>query len=43
MNIIGAGLTGLIAAYAFKDAVIHEYLKEPRVHKAVLRFRSEVS
>ncbi|EPL5873800.1 hypothetical protein PBZ58_005027 [Klebsiella pneumoniae] len=41
MNIIGAGLTGLIAAYAFKDAVIHEYLKEPRVHKAVLRFRTE--
>lgn len=41
MNIIGAGLTGLIAAYAFKDAVIHEYLKEPRVHKAVLRFRAE--
>ena len=41
MNIIGAGLTGLLAAYAFKDAVIHEYLKEPRVHKAVLRFRTE--
>ena len=41
MNIIGAGLTGLIAAYAFKDAVIHEYLKEPKVHKAVLRFRTE--
>lgn len=41
MNIIGAGLTGLIAAYAFKDAVINEYLKEPRVHKAVLRFRTE--
>lgn len=41
MNIIGAGLTGLLAAYAFKDAVIHEYLKAPRVHKAVLRFRTE--
>ena len=41
MNIIGAGLTGLIAAYAFKDAVIHEYLEAPRVHKAVLRFRTE--
>ena len=41
MNIIGAGLTGCLAAYAFKDAVIHEYLKEPRVHKAVLRFRTD--
>lgn len=41
MNIIGAGLTGCLAAYAFKDAVIHEYLKAPRVHKAVLRFRTE--
>lgn len=41
MNIIGAGLTGLLAAYAFKDAVIHEYLEAPRVHKAVLRFRTE--
>lgn len=41
MNIIGAGLTGCLAAYAFKNAVVHEYLKEPRVHKAVLRFRSE--
>lgn len=41
MNIIGAGLTGCLAAYAFKDAVIHEYLKEPKVHKAVLRFRTE--
>lgn len=41
MKIIGAGLTGLIAAYAFKDAEIHEYLNAPRVHKAVLRFRNE--
>lgn len=41
MNIIGAGLTGLLAAYAFKDSVIHEYLEAPRVHKAVLRFRTE--
>lgn len=41
MNIIGAGLTGCLAAYAFKDAVIHEYLKAPRVHSAVLRFRTE--
>ena len=41
MNIIGAGLTGCLAAYAFKDAAIHEYLKEPRVHSAVLRFRTE--
>lgn len=41
MNIIGAGLTGCLAAYAFKDAVIHEYLKAPKVHKAVLRFRTE--
>lgn len=41
MNIIGAGLTGCLAAYAFKDAVIHEYLKAPKVHKAVLRFRSD--
>jgi hypothetical protein len=41
MNIIGAGLTGCLAAYAFKDAVIHEYLKEPKAHKAVLRFRTE--
>lgn len=41
MNIIGAGLTGCLAAYAFKDAVIHEYLEAPRVHKAVLRFRTE--
>lgn len=40
MKIIGAGLTGLIAAYAFKDAEIHEYLNAPRIHKAVLRFRS---
>lgn len=41
MNIIGAGLTGCLAAYAFKDAKIHEYLQSPRVHKAVLRFRTE--
>lgn len=41
MNIIGAGLTGCLAAYAFKNAVIHEYLEKPNVHKAVLRFRSD--
>lgn len=41
MNIIGAGLTGCLAAYAFKDAVVHEYLEAPKVHKAVLRFRTE--
>jgi hypothetical protein len=41
MNIIGAGLTGCLAAYAFKEAVIHEFLPEPKTHRAVLRFRSE--
>ncbi len=41
MNIIGAGLTGCLAGYAFKNAVIHEYLSSPKVHKAVLRFRSD--
>ena len=41
MNIVGAGLTGCIAACVFKEADIHEYLKKPVKHEAVLRFRSE--
>lgn len=41
MNIIGAGLTGCIAALAFKESVVHEILPQPKVHKAVLRFRSD--
>lgn len=41
MVILGAGLTGCLAAHAFKNAVIHEYLDTPNTHKAVLRFRSD--
>lgn len=41
MNIIGAGLTGCLAGYVFKNAVIKEYLEKPKEHKAVLRFRSD--
>lgn len=41
MNIIGAGLTGCLAACAFKNSVIHEFLPEPKRHRAVLRFRTE--
>lgn len=41
MIILGAGMTGCLAAYAFKNAVIHEYLETPNTHSAVLRFRSE--
>lgn len=41
MIILGAGLTGCLAAYAFKNAVVHEYLDTPNTHKALLRFRSE--
>lgn len=41
MIILGAGLTGCLAAYAFKNAVVHEYLETPNTHKALLRFRSE--
>jgi len=42
MKIIGAGLTGMIAAYAFPRAQILEASPEPPTeHKALLRFRSE--
>lgn len=33
-------MTGCLAAYAFKNSVIHEYLETPNTHDAVLRFRS---
>lgn len=41
MIILGAGMTGCLAAYAFKNAVIHEYLETPNTHSALLRFRSD--
>jgi len=41
MVILGAGLTGCLAGYAFKNAVIHEYLDTPNTHKALLRFRTD--
>lgn len=41
MIIIGAGLTGCIAAHIFPNSQIHEYLEVPKVHKALLRFRSD--
>jgi hypothetical protein len=40
--IIGAGLSGLIAAHAWPRAQVNEAAPEPRVaHRAVLRFRSD--
>lgn len=41
MIILGAGLTGCLAAHAFKNAVVHEYLETPNTHSALLRFRSD--
>lgn len=41
MLILGAGLNGCLAAMKFKEARILEYLPNPSVHKAVLRFRTE--
>lgn len=42
MVVLGAGMAGCLAAIAFPDAIIHELQPEPNVHKAVLRFRSDV-
>lgn len=40
--IIGAGLTGLIAAHAWPNATLLEKAKEPRaMHRALLRFRTD--
>lgn len=39
-RIIGAGLSGLIAAHAWQVPVV-EAAQEPRPHKALLRFRSD--
>lgn len=41
MIILGAGLTGCIAAHVFKEAQLIEPLAKPSLHKAVLRFRSD--
>lgn len=40
-RIIGAGLSGLIAAHAFPSTPIVEASKEPKHHRALLRFRSD--
>lgn len=40
MIILGAGLNGCIAAFRFPESKIYEYLPQPTIHKAVLRFRS---
>jgi hypothetical protein len=43
LNIVGAGLAGLLAAHAWPQARIWEASSEPRSeHKALLRFRSDV-
>ncbi len=39
-RIIGAGLSGLIAAHAWPSVPIVEAQSEPQPHKALLRFRS---
>ncbi len=42
LNIIGAGLAGLLAAHAFPKAQVLEASPEPKEsHKALLRFRSD--
>lgn len=41
-RIIGAGLSGLIAAHAWPRVPIVEALSEPQPHRALLRFRSDV-
>ncbi len=40
-RIIGAGLSGLIAAHAWPSVPVIEAQKEPNPHRALLRFRSE--
>jgi hypothetical protein len=40
-RIVGAGLSGLIAAHAWPGVPIIEAAPEPRPHRALLRFRSE--
>jgi len=40
-RIIGAGLSGLIAAHAWPNAPIIEALPAPEPHRALLRFRSD--
>jgi len=41
-QIVGAGLSGLIAAHAWPNAIVHERDPEPtQHHKALLRFRAE--
>jgi hypothetical protein len=43
MNIVGAGLSGLIAAHIWPNAEVFEIAEGPsEQHKALLRFRSEV-
>lgn len=42
MNIIGAGLSGLIAAHAWRNGIVVERSAQPQqTHKALLRFRGE--
>ncbi len=40
-RIIGAGLSGLIAAHAWPTAPVFEALPEAQPHRALLRFRSD--
>jgi hypothetical protein len=40
-RIIGAGLSGLLAAHAWPNVPIVEASKEPKAHRALLRFRSK--
>ena len=43
MNIVGAGLSGLIAAHIWPNAKVYEIANGPlEQHKALLRFRSDV-
>lgn len=41
-TIIGSGIAGMLAALTFRKATILERNAEPSVHRAVLRFRSDV-
>lgn len=40
-RIIGAGLSGLIAAHAWPNVPLIEAAQEPQLHRALLRFRSD--